>query len=268
METSRVNLAALAVALVAGLLVLHLPDSQGIVASLSGLTLLVSLLAFGKENGRTGIQSLSFAMVCGLAALGIFAFPLRFVLGTGRTVFGQDALPPAFWLLASAIFWFVDRSAADSGAPQPVTFSGGYTQQPAGAGLTVAAPVPQAQSFAAAAPRATSTAPETTVFAPPVQMAPPPPAPTTGTTVAAPTPPVLSGKEVSIYVTMVGEGMNVLRSVRAEHLGRDFYIITDEMPADESWEFLPGQVVRCKKKNLSNGKGMVAYEEAPRAQPQ
>ncbi len=267
METSRVNLAALAVALVAGLLVLHLPDSQGIVASLAGLTLLVILLAFGKENGRSGLQSLSFAMVCGLAALGIFAFPLRFVVGTGRTVFGQDALPPAFWLLASAIFWFVDRSAADSGAPQPVTFSGGYTQA-ATAGVTASAAVPRVQSFAAAAAPATSTAPETPAFVPPVQTAPPPPAPVTATTTAVPTPPVLSGKEVSIYVTMVGEGMNVLRSVRAEHLGRDFYIITDEMPADESWEFLPGQVVRCKKKNLSNGKGMVAYEEAPRAQPQ
>jgi hypothetical protein len=83
---------------------------------------------------------------------------------------------------------------------------------------------------------------------------------------AAPVQPVLTGKQVNIYVNMVGEGMNVLRSVRAEHLGRDFYIIVDEMPADENWEFMPGQVVRCKKKNLSNGKGMVAYEEAPRAQ--
>ena len=26
-----------------------------------------------------------------------------------------------------------------------------------------------------------------------------------------------------IYVTLVGEGLNVLRAVRAEHLGRDFY---------------------------------------------
>ena len=81
-----------------------------------------------------------------------------------------------------------------------------------------------------------------------------------------PVTPALTGKEVSIYVTMLGEGMNVLRSVRAEHLGRDFYIITEQMPADESWQFVPGQVVRCKKKNLSNGKGLVAYEEAPRAQ--
>lgn len=259
METSRVNLAALAVALAAGLLVLHLPESQGIVASLAGLALLVSLLAFGKENGRTGMQSLAFAMVCGLAALGLLAFPLRYVLGTGRTVLGQDALPPACWLLASAIFWFVDRSGADSGAPQPVSFSGAYTQPTANL-TTPAAAIARAQTVAAA-PAAVSAVMQDN------SPAVPPPAPTTGSTVAAPAAPVPSGKEANIYVTMVGEGMNVLRSVRAEHLGRDFYLITEEMPQDESWQFLPGQIVRCKKKNLSNGKGMVAYEEAPRAQP-
>jgi hypothetical protein len=265
METSRVNLAALAVGLVAGLLVLHLPESQGILASIAGLTLLISLLAFGRESSRTGTQSLGFAMVCGLAALGIFAFPLRFVLGTGRTVFGQDALPPAFWLLASAIFWFVDRSGADSGAPQPVSFSGAYTK-PAPTVVAPSAAEPKAQAFAATVAQSPNVAADATVFAPLVQPIPPPPAPTTGSTPAAAAPPVLSGKEVSIYVTMMGEGMNVLRTVRAEHLGRDFYVIKDEMPADEAWEFLPGQVVRCKKKNLSNGKGLVAFEEAPRTQ--
>jgi hypothetical protein len=60
--------------------------------------------------------------------------------------------------------------------------------------------------------------------------------------------------------------MNVLRIVRAEHLGRDFYIIVEQMPAGETWEYVPGQVVRCRKKNLSSGKGLVAFEEAPRAQ--
>jgi hypothetical protein len=38
------------------------------------------------------------------------------------------------------------------------------------------------------------------------------------------------------------------------------------MPEGENWEYAPGQVVRCRKKNLSSGKGLVAYEEAPRAQ--
>lgn len=74
-----------------------------------------------------------------------------------------------------------------------------------------------------------------------------------------------SGKETMIYVTLLGEGLNVLRSVRAEHLGRDFYQIVDVMPEGETWEYRPGQIVRCKKKNLSSGKAWVAVEEAPRA---
>jgi len=69
-----------------------------------------------------------------------------------------------------------------------------------------------------------------------------------------------------IYVNLIGEGLNVLRTVRAEHLGRDFYKIIETMPEGETWEYQPGQVVRCKKKNLSSGKGLVATEEAPRAQ--
>ncbi len=105
----------------------------------------------------------------------------------------------------------------------------------------------------------------------PVQYAPPPPQPT-----YAPPPqpqpaqqsnPVLvRGKETMIYVTLVGEGLNLMRSVRAEHLGRDFYRIIETMPEGETWEYGPGQVVRCRKQNLSSGKAMVAYEEAPRSQ--
>lgn len=74
-----------------------------------------------------------------------------------------------------------------------------------------------------------------------------------------------AGKETMIYVNLVGEGLNMLRSVRAEHMGRDYYRIVEEMPAGETWEYQPGQVVRCKKKSLSTGKHLVAMEEAPRA---
>ena len=59
--------------------------------------------------------------------------------------------------------------------------------------------------------------------------------------------------------------MNVLRPVRAEHLARDFYRITDSMPEGETWEYQPGQVVRCQKRKLSSGKALVAIEEAPRS---
>ena len=94
MENSRANLAALAVALVAGLLVLHLSESQGLLASLAGIALLIALFAFGQDSSRTGAQSCAFAMTCGLAALGILSFPLKEVLGTSNKVMGQDIIPP------------------------------------------------------------------------------------------------------------------------------------------------------------------------------
>ena len=69
-----------------------------------------------------------------------------------------------------------------------------------------------------------------------------------------------------IYINLVGEGLNLLRSVRAEHLGHDFYKIIEETPEGETWEYGPGQVVRCRKQKLSSGKALVAFEEAPRSQ--
>jgi hypothetical protein len=96
-----------------------------------------------------------------------------------------------------------------------------------------------------------------------------PPAPATASAPVAPTPDVTAippGREAVIYLNLVGEGLNVLRTVRAENLGRDYYRIADIMPEGEQWEFTPGMVVHCRKKNLSNGKHMVAYEEAPRVQ--
>ena len=264
MEISRVNLTALAVALIAGLVVLH--DSQPpLLASLSGLTLLIALFAFSHDGARTGIQSFAFALVCGLALLCTCSYFLKVLIGP-LLFSGQDVLPPLVWIAGTTLFWFVDRSRAEVGQPrsQPVSLNT-YSQPAAPAFETK--PVVEARPYTPA-PVVVSAPPPPVpepVYA--ASPAPPPPAPpSTGSVAAAPVPPVLTGKEVSIYVTMMGEGMNVLRSVRAEHLGRDFYIIVDEMPADENWEYVPGQVVRCKKKNLSNGKGLVAYEEAPRAQ--
>jgi hypothetical protein len=263
MPTSRVNLAALAVALIAGLVVLH--DTQDLITSLSGLTLLVALLAYGRDAARTASQSFAFALVCGLAALCVFSYPLGKVLSSlsvSPTALAQY-FPPMFWLLATGIFFFTDRPGTES--VQPVHF-GGYTQPVAP--TPQAAPPPQYETRPVFTPAPLISTPMST------PMSTPPPAPPTVETqlppppvmAAAPVPAAHSGKEVSIYVTMLGEGMNVLRTVRAEHLGRDFYIITEQMPADENWEYTTGQVVRCKKKNLSNGKGLVAFEEAPRAQ--
>lgn len=271
METSRVNLAALAVALIAGLVVLH--DTQDLITSLAGLTLLVALLAYGRDAAHTALQSFAFALVCGLAALCLCSYPINKVLpsfGVSPAVVTQY-FPAVFWLLTTGIFFFTDRPGAQS--VQPVSF-GGYDQPDAAPRPQTFAPRPQPETRPVYAPTPPPPAPAAEpipAYQPePVYAAsaapPPPPPPSTASIPASPVPPVLTGKEVNIYVTMLGEGMNVLRSVRAEHLGRDFYIIVNEMPADENWEYVPGQVVRCKKKNLSNGKGLVAFEEAPRAQ--
>lgn len=110
---------------------------------------------------------------------------------------------------------------------------------------------------------------------PPAAPPPPPQEPTPVPVGTAPAPvaaarpapaPLPPGKEAMIYVNLVGEGLNLLRSVRAEHLGHDFYKIVEETPEGETWEYGPGQVVRCKKQKLSSGKALVAFEEAPRSQ--
>jgi hypothetical protein len=64
-----------------------------------------------------------------------------------------------------------------------------------------------------------------------------------------------------IYVDVMGQGISFLRSVRAQHVARDIYRIVDVMPADETWRYEPGQTVRCRKKKLSSGKALVAFEE-------
>jgi len=262
METSRVNLTGLAAALIAGLVIYR--DSQNLIGCLAGITLLIALLGFGQDKNHTALQSLAFGAVCGLAALDACSFALMVVVGPVKSFHNQDVVPPALWLLGTAIFALVDRSGADSGSPQPVSLSGAsYSPEPiVSTSASAAAASSSRPAFSSPAPQPVISSTAETMVQPPL---PPPPPMTTGSTPAA-VPPVLTGKEVSIYVTMMGEGMNVLRSVRAEHLGRDFYIIVEDMPADENWEFVPGQVVRCKKKSLSNGKGLVAFEEAPRAQ--
>jgi hypothetical protein len=254
------------VTFIAGLVALH--DLQNLFASVSGLTLLVSLFAYDRRGARTGWQSLAFAFVAGLALLLAILYPLRLLLA-GFAV--TNELPALVWLVGTAAFWFTDRARMD--ARHAASFAG-YGQPPVAQSVPsiypvsshsapppAPIPVPVQQTF--------TPAPEPQPFA--EQIAPSAPTPevepvTTAVPPARAPIPRGQGKEVSIYINLLGEGMNMLRAVRAEHLGRDYYIITEEMPEGESWEYAPGQVVRCRKQNLSSGKGLVAYEEAPRAQ--
>jgi len=132
-----------------------------------------------------------------------------------------------------------------SSAPTPIYFA---TQISAPTGIP-----PQRPMFEESTARIPVAAPKQETVSPPPSVPAPQPIPVTG-------------KVTPIYVNLVGEGLNVLRSVQAEHLGHDFYRIVDNMPEGEEWAFKPGQVVRCRKQKLSSGKALVAYEEAPRAQ--
>jgi hypothetical protein len=178
---------------------------------------------------------------------------------------------------------FPDASAPVSYVPpQPVAAPPPVDQQPAYHHMQAAEPAPTAAPEPAFVP----TQP---IIPPPAAPAPARPAstatsifsvPSNAVPASAPAPvnpapapmhpgpaPIVprSGKETMIYVSLLNEGLNVLRSVRAEPLGRDYYRIIDDMPSGETWQFQPGQVVRCKKQNLSSGKAMVAIEEAQRA---
>jgi hypothetical protein len=275
MPTSRITLPALAVIFIAGIVALH--DLENLLACFSGLAILVMLFAYDRRGARSGWQSLAFAFVCGLALLLAIFYPLTLL---ALTFVSKDQLPALVWLVGTAAFWFIDRARMASRhaasfpgyAPAPVTQAVPSIYSTA----SYAAPAPSPQPAPPPAPP-----PLERVFTPAPE--PPPPEPVAESVPVPVEPPVLAGvpaalplpkapiptgqgKEVSIYINLLGEGMSVLRAVRAEHLGRDFYIIVEEMPAGETWEYGPGQVVRCKKKNLSSGKGLVAYEEAPRAQ--
>ena len=66
----------------------------------------------------------------------------------------------------------------------------------------------------------------------------------------------------TIYVSLLGEGTPVWRPAQAEHLSEDVYRITGEVPAEEQWQFQPGELVRTREQILSGDTVLVAYENA------
>jgi hypothetical protein len=69
----------------------------------------------------------------------------------------------------------------------------------------------------------------------------------------------------TIYVSLIDEGTDVWRPVRAKQFGPDIFQIPleTEIPEEEFWEFQPGEMVKCKEAKLMEGvnsiKGLVAY---------
>jgi hypothetical protein len=230
----------------------------GYETTVGGLTLLLVLFAFDEEGYRPAFQSLAFACVGGLCAMVFSAYPIVLLMQPKS----PDQWALGMWIAATLLFFAVDRMRATSRE----TTAFGLGAAPAAytpAAYTPPAPPRPVQPLPVAPPPpvAAPVAPVTFVQPEPVYRE---------EVAAAPVPvavaPIPPGREAQIFLNLLGEGLNVLRSVKAEHLGRDYYRIADIMPEGERWEYQPGQVVRARKKSLSTGKHLVAFEEAQRAQ--
>lgn len=67
----------------------------------------------------------------------------------------------------------------------------------------------------------------------------------------------------TVYVRLLNEGTDVFRPTLADLTLDGLYMLRateDYDSEDEQWEFLPGQVVRCKVMALHGGNRLVAVE--------
>ena len=264
MSKSSLDPTALASILIAaGVGVLLIPTGFTWLASILGLVLLILLISYDEEGYRSIPQSLAFAGVCAFCLTLASVIPYQYVYGlpTARESQLVNKWLPLTWAFITLIMTVIDRARMGARVTNA---------QPGAAQLgSMLTPRVQTSSTVTSAPPA--HVPDE--FQSAVRMEAPPPhlvrseplrhEPVLTAAVPAPPPPV---KLTEIYVHLTGESLNLMRSVQAEALGRDYYRIVDTMPENEMWQFTPGQVVRCKKQNLSTGKAMVAMEEAPRAQ--
>ena len=226
-------------------------DAHHPLAAVGGLVILFVLFAYDHEGDRSGLQSLAFDAVCGFALMPIILAlqEMNVVARGGGSLGGLFA--PLAWAVATLIFTLIDRARMSSRVAVP--------RAPAVMSIPAA---PREVVQPAAEPQQAPSMPSVEQVTPAAPAAEPqPPAPATAPRAV----PLPKGKETEIYVNLVGEGLAIMRTVRAQHMGKDFYLITEPMPEGEQWEFTTGQIVRCKKRNLSHGKGLVAVEEAPRA---
>lgn len=72
-----------------------------------------------------------------------------------------------------------------------------------------------------------------------------------------------STKTARIYVYLLHEGTDVWRPAIGIHMKDNIYQIylQSEIPADETWQFLPGELVRCEERLLSGNKCLVAIDK-------
>jgi hypothetical protein len=261
--------------LAGGLAIKAASGEFGWLTTCAGVTLLLVLLSWDEQPARSFGQTFAYAAVCGFAFMLALSWLFAYEEANRTFLAFQGGWYPIFWAIGFVIFAVVDRVRVGNRVPDasefaprggmPITVQNAPTGSVFGiASQPVAAP-PQ-PAAPAAAPRTTS-APiheDTTIAGMyPAQST------SFAATAVAPSPamarPAPAAKEVTIYVALLGESRGALRPVRAADLGHNFYQILEEVPPGDAWQFTTGQVVRCTKKNLSTGKGLVATEEAPRA---
>ena len=73
---------------------------------------------------------------------------------------------------------------------------------------------------------------------------------------------------LTIYIDLRDEDTHVWRPVDAESVADDIYRIVslNEHPDDETWQFQTGDLVRCVRKDMTDGiSGLVAIERVESA---
>lgn len=248
------------------------PGPFGWLQTLVGLTLLIILFTYDTEDQRTAPQSFAFSAVCGFC---LMLFSSGFLSHWGAQPGAVQVAVPGGWLSviwvgSTIIFFFIDLMRMGSRG----TVQGRAVVPANRTGAMPAAPIfvtPASAQEMRAEPAAVAPEAEASIEPPPQEMAVPNPPETETVQTPEPAKPAAaptSGpppKLVGIYVNLLNEGLNMMRAVAAQDMGHGFYLIVEPMPEDETWEYRTGQVVRCQKKSLANGKHLVAVAEAPRA---
>jgi hypothetical protein len=66
----------------------------------------------------------------------------------------------------------------------------------------------------------------------------------------------------TIFIALTDEGTDVWRPVSAVCTCGDVFRIVEEAPEGERWQFITGELVRCKQRTFADGqRGLVGYEK-------
>lgn len=261
MTDSRIDPPALIVTVIAvGGALLFSPLAFGWLTTVGGLTLLWILFAYDGQTQRPVSQSVAFSSVCGLA----FTLAAGIVLQRLTSRADLTMWLPVTWACATVLGVIIDRyRAGERVASTPGLHLGAAASTPyvgfSTSSSTVQSAAPATTPEQAAVPE--ESVPQVTTEQPAPVVSSAPPQPQQQPPAQPQSMPGHRPEEATIYVDVIGGGIAFLRSVRAEHVARDIYRIVDVMPADEQWRYQPGQTVRCKKRKLSGGKALVAYQE-------